>query len=99
MDSIYPLVVILWSDASSCSAGSCSREVALEHDLVDIYLAGYYLGRKDNKIYLAQEIVEDFLRNVTVIPEYSVKKVWVTTKEKNVGFRELDSRLGKYLEE
>jgi hypothetical protein len=99
MNSQYPLVVILWADASSCSGGSCSREVALEHNLIDIYLTGYYIGRKDKKVYLAMEIVEDYLRNITVIPEDSVKKIWVATKEKNVGLGELDSRVGRYLEE
>jgi hypothetical protein len=69
------MLYVEWEDSCSEHCGAISEEMAMELELPLVQQLGYFLGIRDDKLYLAQECLEDLVRDVTVVPCANVVKI------------------------
>jgi hypothetical protein len=94
MDADKPLhmLYVEWKDSCSEHCGATSEEMAMRIELPIVRQLGYFLGIRDDKLYLAQECLEGSVRDVSVIPCSSISKIITLKLGKDTS---LDS-LGKH---
>jgi hypothetical protein len=70
------LVLVEWNDPSTCNNGLQTLDEAFTHSTTRIEQAAFYLGEKDDKIYLAQDWIEgDFVRDITILPKGVIERI------------------------
>jgi hypothetical protein len=69
-----------------------SEEMAMGIELPIVHQLGYFLGIRDDKLYLAQECLEDLVRDVSVIPCANVTKIKKLRVGKDTSLNDLVKR-------